>query len=110
MSTQLNREQAIAFHDSKAYELMSHSERALFQINQKLLCMPFGVFHEAIESALGRPVFTHEFVDSDRLRKELMGEKPAPTFDEILALIPEDKRIVILKASTPGSDEGASDA
>lgn len=112
MSTQLNREQAIAFHDSKAYEAMSHRGRALFQMEQNLLCMPFGVFHEAVEKTLSRPVFTHEFAfgGRDRLLKELLGERPAPTFDEILALIPEDKRIVILRACTPGSDEGASDA
>jgi hypothetical protein len=53
------------------------------------------VFHEAIEKTLGRPVFTHEFAFRDELRKELYGEKEPPTLEEICALIPEEKLILI---------------
>lgn len=110
MSTQLTREQAIAFHDSKAYEPLSCRERALFQMEQDCLCMPFGVFHEAVEKTLGRPVFTHEFAfgGRERLMKEMLGEAPAPTFEDIINLIPADKRVVILSPATGQSEGGES--
>lgn len=92
---QLTKEQAIAFCENKLYEPMTYKQRAEFQIEQKLLCMPFDVFHEAVEKTLNRPVFTHEFAFLDSLRKELHGEKNAPSFEEILELIPADKRIII---------------
>jgi hypothetical protein len=63
---------------------------------EELLCMPFDVFHEAVEKTLGRPVWTHEFgLNFDGLKAELLGEKPASTMEEIINLIPEDKRVVI---------------
>ena len=74
---------------------MTYRQIAEFQLEQDKLCMPFDVFHEAIEKTLGRPVFTHEFAFRQQLRKELYGEKEAPTFEEICALIPEEKLILI---------------
>lgn len=59
--------------------------------------MPFSLFHESLEKALGRPVFTHELaLNYDGICGELLDGKPAPTFQEILDLIPEEKRIVIV--------------
>lgn len=96
---QMSQQEAIAFHDSKAYEAMSDRERAEFQMVQDRLCMPFGVFHGAVEKTLGRPVFTHEFgLNREGLMKELLGERAAPSFGEILALLPADKRIIIAAA------------
>lgn len=92
---QLTKEQAVAFAENKCYESMSYRQRAEFQMEQDRLCMPFDVFHEAIEKTLGRPVFTHEFAFRDELRKELYGEKDAPTFEEICALIPKEKLMLI---------------
>ena len=66
----MTKEEAIALHDSKFYETMSYKERAMFQMFEPLLCMPFSVFHEAVEKTLGRPVWTHEFL-GDNLKKEL---------------------------------------
>lgn len=98
MMRQLTKEEAIAFYDSKVYENWTYRQIAEFQMEQDRLCVPFGVFHEAIEKTLGRPVFTHEFgLNRQGLMKELLGEKEAPTFEEILNLIPEDKRVVIFK-------------
>ena len=94
---QLTEKEAIAFHDNKLYENMSAKERAQFQLAQDRLCMPFDVFHEAVEEALGRPVFTHEFaLNRQGLIKELNGEQEAPTFEDIIKLIPEDKRVLIV--------------
>ena len=94
---QLTKEQAIAFSKNKCYEGMNYRQIAEFQIEQKLLCMPFDVFHEAMEKALDRPVFTHEFAFIDNLKKELYGEKEPPTLEEICSLIPKEKKLMILE-------------
>jgi len=53
---QLTEKEAIAFGEDKQWEPMTFRKRAEFQMLQDLLCMPFGVFHEAMEKTLGRPV------------------------------------------------------
>lgn len=95
MAEEMTREQAIALAGSHFWETMTPSEIVRFQLFEELLCMPFDVFHKAIEEALGRPVFTHEFA-FDGLKKEFLGEKAPPTFAEIMDLIPADKRIVLV--------------
>lgn len=96
---QLTKEEAIAFYENKLYEKMSPKERAQFQLVQDKLCMPFDVFHEAVEEALGRPVWTHEFAfNREGLIKELNGDQEPPTFEEIINLIPEDKRVIVVTA------------
>lgn len=95
---QLTKQEAINFYDNKLYEHMSDREKAIFQLTQDLLCMPFDVFHEAVEKTLGRPVFTHEFgLNSEGLIKEILGEKEPPTFDEIVGMIPKEKLVFILR-------------
>lgn len=92
----IGKEKAIALYDTGWWKGKTHRELAKFQLFTNELSMPFEVFHEAIEKALGRPVWTHEFgLNFDGLCMELLGEKDAPTMDEILALIPADKLIVI---------------
>ena len=89
-------EEAISLAETKFWEKMTPREIATFQLFEEKLCMPFSVFHEAIEKTLGRPVFTHEFgMNVDGLRKELMGESPAPSMSDILNLIPAEKRTVL---------------
>ena len=94
----LTKEEAIEIHDSGAWKEWSHDIIANFQMRQDKLCMPFPVFHEALEKTLGRGVFTHEFAfatEPGGLCDELDGLCNAPTFEEIMALIPEEKRIII---------------
>ncbi|EYB69078.1 hypothetical protein DEIPH_ctg011orf0045 [Deinococcus phoenicis] len=75
---------------------MTCRERAEFQMTVKELSMPFDVFHEALEKTLGRSVWTHELgLNWEGIHSELWGERPAPTFEEIMNLIPAGKRIVI---------------
>ena len=93
---QLTEKQAIEFANSKVYEAWSPRQIAEFQIEQERLCVPFDLFHESVEKTLGRPVFTHEFAFSENLRKELFGEKEPPTLEEIIELIPTEKRAFIL--------------
>lgn len=96
---QLTEKEAIAFCDNKCWESMTLEDRAQFQLNQRRLCMPFDVFHEAIEKLLKRPVYTHEFAYCyEDLIKEANGLKKAPTFEEICNMIPKEKlRIVFIE-------------
>lgn len=95
---QLTKEQAIAFCENKLYENMSYRQIAEFQMKQDRLCVPFDVFHKALEETLCRPVFTHEFaLNRDGLQKELYGEKEPPTLEDVISLIPKEKLILICK-------------
>ena len=97
MSEQLTEEQTIRFHDEKLWEPLTDEQRARFQIEQDRLCMPFSVFHKAIEVALGRSVYTHEFgLNRDGLRSELNGERSPMTFAEVIDLIPTDKTVIVV--------------
>jgi hypothetical protein len=92
---QLTKEQAIAFAESGDWKDWTAQEIVKFQLFQDKLCMPFDVFHEAVEKVLGRPVWTHEFALVDHLRDEYLTLRPKPTLEEILSLIPEEKLIIL---------------
>ena len=95
---QLTKEQAIALHDSKEWENWTDAEIAAFQMEQNKLCVPFSRFQQAVESVLGRPVWTHEFAGRDGLRDEMSGRIPKATFSDVLDKIPErlrEKTVVI---------------
>lgn len=89
---QVNKEQAMAIYESEIWKKWNDEEIVTFQLFQNLLCMDFSRFHKAVEKVLDRPVFTSEFGDADSLRKEYLGEKEAPTFQEVIDIIPEEKR------------------
>lgn len=94
----MTKEQAIALAKSKFWEPMSFRERAVFQINERLLCMPFDVFHEAVEKTIGRPVFTHEFgLNYEGIKNEIMNGAPPPTMDDIINVIPKDKQVILVE-------------
>ncbi len=94
---QLTKEQAIKFSKKEAWKEMNFRQRAEFQMLQKLLCMPFDVFHEAVEKTLGRPVYTHEFgsIGHKGLMAEIFEGKESPTLQDIIEMIPAAKRIII---------------
>ena len=99
----MTKDQAIALANSGFWKTMTHKERAMFQMFEPWMCMPFDVFHEAIEKTLGRPVWIHEFgLNWTGLQKELLGERTPPTMEEIMNLIPADKRVIIVAG---GGDE-----
>jgi len=75
---------------------MSPRDVAIFQLNEHRLCMNFGDFHKAVEDALGRPVWSHEFANPTYLLDEIYGNLPCPTMEDIINLIPKDKRIIIM--------------
>lgn len=93
---QFTEKEAIAFAKNEGWKEMTHKQRAAFQLYHGNLCMPFNVFHESIEKALGRPVYTHEFgLNWDGLKAELLGEVDAPTLKQVIDMIPEEKRIIV---------------
>ncbi len=108
MSDPITREQAVELAESGFWEDMDMRQRAEFQMWARKLSMPFEVFHEAIEKTLGRPVYTHEFgLDWEGLHWELSGERPAPTFEEVIDLIPEDKRVLFVSGRSDKRAEGS---
>ncbi len=96
MYPELSVNEAQLLFDSKFWETLDHRTIAIFQLFTKRLCMPFAVFHEAVEKTLGRPVFTHEFgMNVDGMKAEIYGHKEPPTMQEIIEMIPEEKRCVV---------------
>lgn len=93
---QLSREEAIAFAQAKTYKTWTPEQIVAFQLNQELLCMDFGDFHEAVEKALGRPVWTHEFAKSELLKLELLKIRKKPNLEEIFSQIPKEKLLFVV--------------
>jgi len=92
----IGKEKAIELFNSNWWELCSYRDIANFQLFVEELCLPFDKFQEAVEKSLGRSVFTHEFgLNYDGIVKEFLGEKSSPTIQEIINLIPAEKRIII---------------
>lgn len=75
----MTKEEAIALHNSGWWEGLPAREAVQRQLYEDLLIMPFSKFHELVTEALGRPVWTHEFADAERLRAEFEGNQPAPS-------------------------------
>lgn len=100
----MTRDEAFQLIESRFWEGMSQRGIAIWQMHEDRLCMPFDIFHKALEKTLGRPVFVHELgLNREGIKGELIGEGDAPSLEDIMNLIPKDKRIVI--ASSGGADE-----
>lgn len=92
----IGKEAAVAMAETKWWESKTHREIAEFQLTTAELCCPFAVFHEAIEKSLGRPVWTHEFgVNYDGICAEFFRGAAPPTLQQIIEMIPEEKRVLI---------------
>lgn len=92
----MTKEQAIELAETGWWKDATPEAIVNFQLFEPLLCMDFGDFHQAVERVLGRPVFTHEFAFFEGLQKEFLKDKPAPSFEEILALLPETTRMLFV--------------
>jgi hypothetical protein len=75
---QLTREEAIALAETQWWKYRSAGEIVRFQLFQEKLAMNFGDFQMAVEEAVGRPVWTHEFAgDGCRiLQNEYLTRRP----------------------------------
>lgn len=95
----IGREAAIALAESGWWNGKTPREIAGFCLTVEELSCPFTVLHEAVEKALGRPVFPHEFgMNFQGILNEFNSTETASTMEQILDLIPEEKRIVIQPA------------
>ena len=97
---QWNREEAVAFAQSGKWKTLTHRERAILGLMQNRMCMDFAAFHESLEKAMDRPVWTHELADPKALLNEMfgLGPKAETTFEDVLAKIPEDKETITVLA------------
>jgi hypothetical protein len=91
LQTSIGKDAAIALYESGWWKDKSAHDIVQFQLFTAELSMPFDVFHKATQDALSRPVWTHEFADAELLAKEFLGERSAPTFNEIIEMIPAGK-------------------
>ena len=91
----LTRDQAVALYDTEFWESLAYVERARFQLSEPRLCMPFDVFVEAVERALGRPVTVGEYLSSNRLLEELTGEAEPMDAEALLTMLPPEKRVLL---------------
>ena len=78
-----------------ADEMTPDERMAEMQGLRGTLTMPFSNVHERIEELVGRSVWTHEIgMDFGELVREA-GHRLALTMDEIINLIPPEKRVII---------------
>lgn len=96
MANKLTREEAIEIYESEEWKGWSDERLVGFQLFEDRLCVPWGVFHAAIERVFNRPVYTHEFgLNREGLQREFLHEIDPPTLEEIIDLIPEEKLIIL---------------
>jgi hypothetical protein len=76
--TKLTSDDGIALGKSGWWKELPARDVALAQLQQDVLCMDFSSFHEAVEKATGRPVFSHEFVNAEHLAREIDPSLPEP--------------------------------
>jgi hypothetical protein len=86
----IGRRRAIELFESQWWRTRSIREIAKFQLFTVELCLPFGIFHHALEEVLGRPIWIHEFgFNAEGLAEEFLDERDPPTLEEIFALVPQ---------------------
>jgi hypothetical protein len=73
------KEEAITMYKSGWWQDKAPLQICDFQLYEEKLCMPFDKFHEAIEKALERSVWTHEFADWEGLKSEYEGKRKPET-------------------------------
>jgi len=93
--TQLTREQAIQVAETGCWKNWTDEKIVMFQLYQECLCMDFSRFHEAMEHVLERPIWIHEFAYWDLLIAEYEEKREHPTFEQIMNLIPKDKKSMV---------------
>ena len=72
---------------------------AKYILSHGILCCPFSVLHKATETLLKRPVYTHEFADTQGLLKEANGlRRPENPIESLCRIAPHlADNIIIVK-------------
>lgn len=88
-----------AFENRKPISELTVEERlAEFENICDIVTMPFSNIHQRVEELCNRPVWTHEFIDPDGLRNEIIsvasGDGTADPLEAMLSRIPEDKPVI----------------
>lgn len=93
----LTSEDAIELGNSEIWREWDADKIFRVQLFQRFICFPMEEVYKAGKKVLGRPIFSHEFMNSNRenLLKEYLGAIDTPTLSQIIELIPESKRIEI---------------
>jgi hypothetical protein len=95
---QLTKAEAIAFAASGIWKEWTPEQRGIYQLYQERLCMDAAAFHEGIEAALGRPVWTHEFANQQALIDELEGKTQKATLSDVIGkLAPYTNKGVVVQ-------------
>ena len=93
----IGRPLAIALFESQWWLSRTTREIAKFQLFTAELCLPFEIFHRALEETLGRPVWIHELgLNLEAVVQEFLDERDAPTLEEIFALLPPSEALGVL--------------
>jgi hypothetical protein len=94
----IGRRRAKYLYDSGWWRGLNARQIVRFQLFTRELVMPFGLFHEAMEEALKRPVYLHEFgLNLDGLILEFMGESDEPTWNDLERIIPDNKPMLKIR-------------
>ena len=96
----MNQEEAIKLSESEWWKNSTNEEIAEFQLKEERLCLPFEILHKAVETWLGRPVFTHEFADTQALIDEKEGRRQ---YDGVVGSL---RRVAPGKPIFLGTEEG----
>lgn len=84
----MSRENAVALSKSNFWQGLTNFQIASFQLFQSRLCMPFDVFHGAVDKfAPGCSTISFGLLVPE-LQKAVRGKKGAPTLEEILSFMP----------------------
>lgn len=92
----MTKEEAIKLYETRWWEAKTEEEIAEFQIHEPKLCCPFDVFHGAVETWLGRPVWTHEFADTQALIDEKQGKRKAEDPITSLERVAHGKPVIVV--------------
>lgn len=91
----IGKDNAIRLANSGWWKGLTAHEIVRFQLFTSELCMPIDEFQDALEGALGRSVWTHELAYAGLLQSEFLKELPPPDLNQIMNLIPAEKRIIL---------------
>jgi hypothetical protein len=96
MGHKLTKEQAVTLAGLKWWEGAELVQVGAACLGQSRLCCPFDELHRGVEAFMGRPVWTHEFVDPERLRRERNGETVADPLQMLVDMAGRDRVIALL--------------